>query len=212
MIEVLKYLSGFSVLGIFLYFVMKLLINKLIEAGLEKYKANLLVDLETHKANLTKITQEHKIKFEHLHKERAETIKHLHDKICICEDVLSHLTTLAQGAEWTIDHEREEKARSELFDFYQSIRASKLYLEQDICTKMEKLYRFSLNIVFQMRKAKNKEDSNKQLFKLYRYVPIEQIQSPIDDWQEASRKVTEDFKSNREQIESEFRELLGGKE
>ena len=77
---VAKYFLLITGIGTFLYYVIKLAINKFMEAGLEQYKVRLSIDLETHKAELSKITHEHKTKFEHLHQERFSVIKTLHNQ------------------------------------------------------------------------------------------------------------------------------------
>ncbi len=208
----------------FLYGILRFAINKFTEVGLIKYKSSLDQDmarhkaeldmgLEKHKADLSRITEEHKIRFEHLHLGRAEIIKNLHTKICTCEDALYHLTTLAQGPEWVSDNNiRHQNALNEIAEFLQAIRAARLFLPPKICTQLEELRIFAINIVFNMRTARIQQESNEQVLKWYKTVSNRQLDSPITSWAEAERKVREDFKENREQIESEFRKILGGSE
>jgi hypothetical protein len=209
LMDIIKYVGGVTVFTGFLYWILRFAINKFAEAGLINYKAGLDKELASHKADLTRVTEEHKIRFELLHLERAKTIQNLHEKICVCEDALYQLTTLAQGPEWAIDESRHQKALSELGELLQATRASRLYLPKTLSDKLEELRLFSVNIVFQMKGAKTQHQSNERIFSMYSQVTSDQLEKPLLTWSEAERKVREDFKSSREQIESAFRKVLG---
>ena len=207
--EIVEYFAAFAGIGTFLYFVIKLAIEKFMEAGLERYRSALHIDLETHKAELSRITQEHRIRLEHLHPERFSTIKNLHDQICECEDSLSYLTTLAQGPDW-IREDRQRNTLEKLEELERLIRATKLYLEPSICKKLEDLHKFSQEIVRLMKNAREDQKSNEQVISEYRPELEDRLKQPLNDWKEADRKVKEDFINIRTEVEGEFRKLLSG--
>ena len=205
-IGIIEFFIAFAGIGTFLYFVIKLAIEKFMEAGLERYKAQLNVDLETHKAALSRITQEHKTRFEYLHPERFSTIRELYNQIWVCEDSLSHLTKRFPSSDW-IDEDRQKDVIEEFKKFEKLIRANRLYLEPTLIIKLEYLQKSSWNIVSQMNKVQDEANSNQKASG--KHHDSEEKQKCIkDNWIEANRKV-EDFVQIRTEIESEFRRLLG---
>jgi hypothetical protein len=207
--DLIEYILGISASSVLVYWVIKLLLKNFVKAGLENYKNNLKQDLETHKAGLTKATQEHRIKFESYHEEMAKVLRSLYEKMCECQDILIEITTMAQGQEWVIESDKDKEAGKVIMDLKFSIRAAKLYLNPQLIKTLEELQSSSVNILYQMKRAKMNEALNRKSY-FYGQSISSLAERPINDWMEANKKVSSDFKMNLEEIASEFRHLLGG--
>ena len=206
--EIVGYFAAFAGIGTFLYFIIKLAIEKFMEAGLERYRSALRVDLETHKAELSRITQEHRIRFEHLHPERFSTIKNLHDQICVLEDSLSEFTTKYQDIDGTEKYKQRDALIEEHKKFEKLIRATRLYLDPSLSEKLEGLQKSCWDIILQMNRAVELDISNQGNSTGPDLDEREKFS--LNNWIEADKKVKEDFKEARTEIEREFRKLLSG--
>ena len=222
--DYINYFGGITIFSAFAIYISKLIINKSVDLGIEKYKSKLELDLEnhrgqislsleTHKAELSRVSQTHQIRMEHLQGLRVEILKQLHSNLCSSEDSLQYLTTMFQGAEWVDDTERDKKAYENLVSLSKTIRESRLYLAPQLCDKMETIRDFSMNIIYQIRDAKRDEKRNQDLLKLrvLSNITDEQLHKPINDWKEAREKMEVDFRERRAEIEAEFYGLMGGK-
>ena len=205
---IIEFFIAFAGIGTFLYFVIKLAIEKFMEAGLERYRSALRIDLETHKAELSRITQEHRIRFEHLHPERFGTIKNLHDQICVLEDSLSEFTTKYQAIDGTEKDRQRDALKEEHKKLEKLIRATRLYLDPSLSEKLEGLQNFCWDIICQMNQVVYVEKSNQGSST----GPDldERKKFGLNNWIEANKKVEKDFKEARTEIEREFRKLLSG--
>lgn len=199
-----------SIVGLtaFAGFIGKLIITKSFDAGIEKYKAELTKDIERHKNELSKIGMEHQVKFSKLHEQRAEIIKLLFSKIIELEGLLINCTTIAQGSEYMYDTQRDKDAMDKLIDLINQHDHNKIYFSNSTVIKFEAIFKESWDIIAQMKKVRRDgAEVNKYV---QQHMPIPENYLRFDDlWNKAFDRTTQEFRSLKEDLASEFRMLLG---
>src|SRR5687768_1331498 len=119
--SLILFLISVSGISTIVFFITKLILNKVAEAGLEKYKNsleqeainfkhNLDLEAENFKHSLNMSATEHQIKFSTLNEKRGIVIAEIHTGLYELSEALGYLTTRWQGPDWVNDTEREEKA------------------------------------------------------------------------------------------------------
>ena len=217
--EIVYYFLTISSVTAAIIWIGKLVITKTFDAGIEKYKSELTKeieerkselakDIEEHKAELSKLHLEYQVKFSKLHEQRAEVIKSLFSKIIDLEGSLINCTSLAQGAEYMYDVERDKEAKDKIIDLISQFEYNKIYFSNLIVPKFEAIFKESWDIVSQM--AKVRRDGAEVAKYVEQHQPIPETYLRFDDlWDKAFYRATGEFRSLKEDLANEFRSLLG---
>ena len=164
-------------------------------------------ELETHKSELQTIVQKQQIQFSKLHQERAKVIKEIHGKLIELQDaVLDYHNLVVRPIEEADKKEEKERLRKErlykaLVGYHDYVISNSFYFEK---TLFEKLRKFSNDLNYknwhaQFLKDQFKED-DRTLREQYR-----------EDWQQIQLSFLNELPKVIEDLEDEFRELLGVK-
>ncbi len=209
--------SSASILAGIIY-IARLLINKLFESGLEKYKSSLQKDTDNYKNELNLKTEEfknglqilakeHEIKFSKLYEERGTVIKTVYLSLLNVEKALNEMTTIAQGYEWIKDRSKDNIVRDKLIEFNNIFNYNRLYFSKSICDKIEKIENecWSVLMKWDIHRVKQNSPNKQQLNQ-------QEIQDVVDMWTELDKKVRQEIKLARTELEADFRKLIGVEE
>lgn len=198
-------LTGMSTIIIWLG---KFIITKTVDAGIERYKAELTKDIEKHKAELSRITLEHQVKFSKLHEKRAEKIKVIYDKVKDVEKALKHSTTIWQGSEFSNDTERDQAARTEIRLLTDLVDAERIYFSDSTVGRLEVLIKESSEILTGMGFVRLYHQDYDRLVRRREPVP-QNVLDQMNKWREVDERVENEFKTLKLDLANEFRQLLG---
>lgn len=201
--------GGISTLA---YFIFKTAISKSFDFAIEKYKSGLNKDLESHrqkllletekfKGDLNIITIEHNIAFSKLQEERAIVIKETYIKLIDLQNKLFNLTTMLQGPDWHNDVARDDAAKKSLNDFREYVSVNRIFLTKGVCTNIIKIINQSWDVIVDMSLTK---EEAKLKYNVGGSTPVQQ-------WRELNKKVTNDIEQAAIELEDNFRKLLGDK-
>ena len=186
----------------------KLIITKSVDAGIEKYKAELVKDINKHKEELSRMTLEHQVKFSKLHEQRAEKIKFLYDKVKELEKSLAHSTTRFQGPNFSADTERDDKCRKLAFELEGIIDTERIYFSDFTIQKFELIISESNVILNEILKVRNAHLEYDRLKDTPFPIPLV-IMEEMQKWTEVDKRVEQEFKELKLELADEFRRLLG---
>ena len=217
---ILKYFITISGGSAAIVYLSKKIRDKTLDLALESYKGELSKQLETHKSNLEKevleykvqiekTAIEHTIKYGKLHEKRGQIIKKIYRMLYELQMSLSRLTTMVQGPEWITDTEREQDSREKLESLKERMEINSLYFNDEICRDIDDIIEKAWTIIFEMHKAKKKEQLNQALLGRGRYVVPDELAEPIDKWIKQEDEVRITIKSLRKKLLDQFRKLLG---
>jgi len=142
------------------------------------------------------------IQYSKLHIDRAEKLKGIYGSLLNAEESLKYFTHIAQGAEWITDTSREERANKNLANLKEISLRNRIYFEEDLCIKLEKIIEDFDNVIFEMKMIKGQriyETSSGHKEK----------PTPLEKWIELGNKVNTEMVGYRKSIEIEFRRILG---
>ncbi len=207
-VAILGSISAIS--GVVIY-IGKRVIDKTLDAGLEKYKGILAKDLETHKAtlsikseefkaNLQLLNLEHQIRYSKLHEERGKSIKDVYELLIDLQEKLEYFTTIFQGPNWITDLARENAAiesRTTLLKYFQRNR---IYYPNVICSLIDEILERSNKIIIDMSVAKITAETASS-------GPERALAK--ESWREANYRVTSEIISARDKLQLEFKKILG---
>lgn len=193
------FLSSTAITGLVGYLAKKI-IDKYLEHGLEKYKADLQLDTEKYKSELKRIELEHQIKYSKLHEERAQTIKELYSFLIDLQKHLILFTTPFQGQDWTTDTERENDTKEVFERINQFFLKNRIYLSLPVCDKIQGILTDSWGIIVQMSVTKRSAQ--------YNTTGPEKAQS-LKEWQSLYSKIGKEIDTARLSLEDEFRKIIG---
>lgn len=200
--------GGISALA---YFIFKTAITKSFDFAIEKYKVELnkdlenykqkfLLDTEKFKADLNIISIEHNISFSKLQEERAVVIKITYIKLIDLQNKLFNLTTMFQSSEWVNDVERDNDAKKSLDEFKDYFSINRIFLTKDVCDKILNIITKSWDVIVEMSLTKDDAKLEYNGGKIF-----------IQQWRELNKKVTNDINLAANELEDNFRKLLGDK-
>ncbi len=186
----------------------KLLINKAFDFSIEKYKSSLQKDMEAFKSQLSKMALEHQIKFSKLHEDRAEKIKILYTQIVNLEQSLIDSTWIAQGPEYMHALHLDKKCQDNLRELNFTLNLNKIYFSDTTIKKFESIFSEAWEIINRMRQARSSGIAANEYIQSGQLVPEIYLK---DDhlWIDAHKKTANEFKILKEDLENEFRILLG---
>lgn len=218
--SIIKYFFSVSVITAGLIYLAKIVIDKIAEGRLEKYKNSLLQDTEIFRTNLnleaekfkhelnTTLT-EHQIKYSKLYEERGQIIRQTYNLLLDLEVSLVDLTTKFQGPEWTFDTERDKKATQSIQALLNHLEENRIFFSDSLCKKIESILEDSRKITADMFMAKQNATRNENHIRRGINLTETELLSPGDTWTELETKVQNEIKAARLNLAEEFRVLIG---
>jgi hypothetical protein len=219
--QIIKFFISTSIVTSGLVYLAKLILDKLAEAKIEKYKNSLQhdtedfkhelnIETEKFKQELNKTTVEHQIRYSKLYEERGHIIKLTYNLLYELEVSLINLTTMGQGPEWTTDTEKDKIATEKIVFLQTYLEQNRIFFSKELCNIIEGILKESYQVTVDMHIAKINEKSNNQNFdRTGNYISTTQLLSPLKTWREQNSKVQNDIKNERLKLAQEFRNLIG---
>lgn len=190
-------------------FLSKIIIEKIADSRVEKFKSGLELELEKYKAQLSLEAKEHEIKFSILHEERAQIIKIIHSDLLELFNSLQILTSVFQGTDWSINDQAEQKVVESINRFKNRLVPNKIYFTLEQCNKFDKIIQDAHLVLIEMKKTKLKDRQNEKLGRRGEDVPMEKIVEVLDKWSELDDQVKIQISSLINDLENDFRKLIG---
>jgi dsDNA-binding SOS-regulon protein len=202
-----------------LIFLAKLVIEKIFESGLEKYKNTLQQDTEKFRHSLTlesekfrhdlnKASIEHQVKYTKLYEKRGEIIRLTYNQFLELENSLANVTTVFQGPDWFKDTEREEKALKCNQALKNQLEQNRIFFSEKLCEEIELILEESKNIVRKMIRAKVMGQRN-EVRNRKGDLSFKELVKPLDTRGELDKIVQTEIKAARLNLAQEFRALIG---
>jgi uncharacterized membrane-anchored protein YhcB (DUF1043 family) len=207
--DIIKFLISISGLSTIIIYIVKKLVDKSLDAGIEKYKGNLNLELESHKAELAKVNTEHQFKYSKLYEQRADKIRELYTMLYELEQKLKFLTSLFQGSEWSTDKERDEAVRNQVLSLEEALELNRIYFNDGLCSKIQSIIEQSRAIQNQIFGAKLIQKRHDDLIATNRGQAIVDPHEPVNKWRDAGFLVEIEINSARLELANEFRSMIG---
>ena len=203
--------------GILAILVKSLVVNSL-NRDLEAYKSKLNADLEAHKSTMAKdveafksnlqlATIEHQVRFSKLHDKRAQVIQDLYGKLVALDTVIhSVLKRFQKVGEATLEEKVREYGRlhKELNEFF---LPNMIFFGSETCRVIDTLLFLSRDTYFDITTYPVDPESPE-----YKYGPQDLLNERHEYWEKARKAFDTDIKNLKEQLETQFRAMLGVKE
>lgn len=141
--DIIKFLISVSGVSAVLIYVGKKLIDKTLDAGLEKYKAE-----------LSRLNAEHQIRYGKLHEERGEKIKLLYTLIYELEKNLRAFTNFMQKENLATDTLPSTEVKQSLANVKEVLELNRIYFSDELCGKIEAMMDKSTTALARMNSAK----------------------------------------------------------
>jgi len=206
---IIEFVISVSGVSAIIGYVGKKLVDKVLDAGVEKYKASLDKELELFKADLTRINIEHQIKYDKLSEARADKISQLYSVVYALEEKLKYLTSVWQGPEWSTDTTRQQDVKQLIDDLREILELNRIYFTQKLCDGIEFVIKESVRILNDIFAAKLYRKSDEDLISQGKGHLIENPHKHSELWNRSDEFVNNEFKKARLEIVDEFRELMG---
>ena len=182
-----------------LLFLFRHLLSQALDRDLERHKASLQrqndMALERLRVELQRVQFEHQTVFVRLHEKRASVIEELYRQLVGLE---ATTRAYANPFEFSTDPTKDDlrkDVRKRYNDFIDLFERSRIYLEQDLCSKIKEMNR-------SFRETVNKADNG---------IGVNGIsKKDTKKWAEAWRQTLGEIPALRQDIEQAFRELLKG--
>lgn len=208
----MDWLTVFQNIGIFgvgtgiLAILIKSLVSASLNKDLETYKSNLNKELEAFRGNLQIATIEHQVRFTKLHSERAEVIKKLYQKLALLDTAIhSVLKRFQKVGEADLEDKVREysKLHNELNEFF---LLNRIFFDDNVCKVIDNLLFLSRDTYIDITTYPIDPTSAE-----YKYGPRELLSERHEYWEKARAVFEKDIKNLKEQLETQFREMLGVK-
>jgi hypothetical protein len=203
--------------GILAFLVRSLVVNFLnrdleayrskLNEGLEAHKSALTKDVEAFKSTLELVSIEHQIRFSKLHDKRAQVIQDLYVKLVRLDTAMHSVLKMFQTeGEPNIDEKIALyfKLHNELIEFF---LPNRIFFGKDTCRVINDLLLLSREAYLDITTYPVDTSSPE-----YKYGPRELMKERHDFWKKARKLFETDISNLKEQIEAQFREMLGVKE
>ena len=178
-----------------------------LNADLEAHKSSLAKDVETFKSNLQLATIEHQIRFSKLHDKRAEVIQDLYRKLVALDTVIhSVFKKFRKDGEASLEEKVRKYGRlhNELNEFFPPNR---IFFSSETCRVIDDLLFLSRDTYFDITTYPIDPESSE-----YKYGPRDLLNERHEYWEKARQAFETDIKNLKEQLETQFRTMLGVKE
>jgi hypothetical protein len=184
--DIIKFLISVGGVSAVLIYVGKKLIDKTLDAGLEKYKAN-----------LGRANAEHQIRYGRLHEERGEKIKLLYTLIFGLEKNLRAFTNFMQKGNLYTDTLPSTEVKQSLADVKEALELNRIYFSDELCSKIEAMMDKSTTALARMNSAKLMDAG------------ILPGGDPTDIWLAVDVYVQNEVYQTRLDLVNEFHQLIG---
>jgi hypothetical protein len=195
--ELLLKLGVFSAIGTGITYLLKTLGKQFMDQNLEIHKMQLNQQLQSHKAELDLIN----VKQSRLHDKRIETIQELYEKLTefyLDLDTLIRWKNVTGLTEEQIKQQQFEEANKTFESgnkFTRYYTMNKLYFSVEMCEKIDE-------IIKEMRSCQY------DLTIQYQWMNLS-AEMTMDSFKKAREKLEKEVPKLKQQIENEFREILG---
>lgn len=185
--------SGLGVLAAFAW-LSKKIISHYLDKDLEGFKKDLKsasdAKLEEIKNAYVIAELEHEVRFKSLNQKRFELIAELYSKLAQLHKAMENFTKIMVSQEDLPESKRADEAANLFTDFYKFYLKNKLFFTAEECDRIEEFTKtiFEIHIDFTYRRLTGKE---------------------IDTWINVRKKMDEDVKNLKKDIEDRFRLKLG---
>lgn len=186
----------------------KFIISSAFNAGIEKYKSELVKQVEEYKANLIILNQEHQVKFTKLHEERASKIKLIYALVIDVESALVYSTEAAQGGDYGTDIKRDIDALNTITILERNFDKEQIFFTMDTVSKVQMIIKEAKNIIYKMNSARRNASEYERHINAGKKVP-DDILTEVKQWPEAQSRIDNEFKQLKADLGIEFRQLLG---
>ena len=148
---------------------------------------------------------EHQIKFLKIYTEGVEVLKNLYKELYDLEIALSDLVSPFKDFDWKTNYKEDNKARHHLFICRTTLEQNRIFLNDDLCSEIEKTLDSCQDVIDNMLRAKARkhvEESRKTL------ANIKDGEWSIDIWLAQEKRVKNEIKENRIKLAENFRKIL----
>ncbi|MDB5123696.1 MAG: hypothetical protein JWP94_1825 [Mucilaginibacter sp.] len=186
--DIIKFLISVSGVSAVLIYVGKKLIDKTLDAGLEKYKAE-----------LSRLNGEHQIRYGKLHEERGEKIRLLYTLIYELEKNLRAFTNFMQKGNLATDTLPSTEVKQSLAAVKEALEVNRIYFSDELCSKIEAIMDKSTTALARMNRAKLIDQG----------ILGQPGEDPTDTWLTADVYVQNEVYQTRLDLVIEFHKLIG---
>jgi hypothetical protein len=173
-------------------FLLKSIINHFLSKDIENYKIKIKADFE-------RMAFEHQVRFSQLHEKRGVIIEELYEKLC---EAIRAAGDFASPLESTGDKSKSDKSQvawKALMDFYRYFDKKKIFLNEDTCDKINKLYLEIRNPIYDYAFFVNNPGENDFVYK-------GKFEAWVKAWDSIDKN---EVPAARKALEVDFRKLLG---
>jgi len=190
--QLLEFFGGATAISLVLGYLGKKVIEAFLSGKIESYKNN-----------LEKIAYEHSVKFQKLHSERAESIKVIYEKLTSLDETLHSTLRRFQAVGEPEIEEKIATLSKQYNDFREYYLPRKIFFEEDVCEIIEKIV-----------------DSARGVFHDITTLPVdpqgvqyrhdrELLRERHEFWDKARNIHENEIQELKQNLESEFRNMLG---
>ncbi len=190
--EIIKFLGGATAIS----FTIGYLGKKATEAFLQGR-------VELYKKELEKIASENSIRFQTLHFARAEIIKEFYEKLALLDDTLYSTLKPFQVVGETVVEEKVKSLSIQFNELREYFLPKKIFFEKNICELIDKILVSAKGVFFEITTFPvDIKDTN------YKY-DRELLKERHEFWEKAREIHKNEITNLKNQLEDEFRKLLG---
>ena len=192
--------------GILAFLIRSLIVN-ILNRDLEAYKSTLTKDVEAFKSNLQLATIEHQVRFSKLHDKRAQVIQDLYGKLVALDTMIhSVLKRLRKVGEATLDEKVIEYGglHNELHEFF---LPNRIFFGSETCQAIDNLLILSRDTYFDITTYPVDPQSPE-----YKNGRQDLLNERHEYWEKARKAFDTDIKNLKEELEKQFRTMLGVKD
>lgn len=191
MLELIQFLGGTALIVGALVYIAKRVVDGFLQTS-----------VATFKANIEKTATENLVKFKRLHHERAEVVRELYRHLTELDIALVSTLRRFQNAEDPLTEKVANliELHNKFNDFYQ---LNKIFFSANVCTKIDKLAMTSRDVCANITTLPIDHQSD-----VYQH-DNEMLKLRRDCWEKARNLHENEMCEIRNEIEMEFRKLLG---
>ncbi len=215
-----EFFAGAAAITIICIFLGKIIINKLADSVVERYKNELQKDTEQFRYSLNLKTEEfknelnltaieHQVRYSKLYEERGEIIKKMYNLLLDLGESMLMLTTEHQGKDWGKDPEREGNVDNAINDLRQHLEQNRLFFSIELCNKIESILNSSKKIKIDFFTIRLNDDLNREKSNQGIDISANTLLAPYQEWRKLYKKVENEIRAAIYDVAQEFRILIG---
>lgn len=207
--DIVKFLISSSAIIAAVSYLAKVILDKIAEAKIEKYKSDLSLESLNFKNSLDKLSTEHQIKYSKLYEERGQVIKSVYTLLYNLEISLRQLTTPLQGGDWVNISDKDRDVNTSINQLDEKLELNRIFFSEPLCEKIQSIIDDARIINNRMYSAKKKAQHNNSPSKQALGNTLKDLLEPTETWSEMDLKVQNDIKKARLDLAQDFRNLIG---